>query len=321
MPTFKYCPQCARPLERARHGDAERIACPDRACGYVHWDNPVPVVAAIVEHDGDIVLARNAAWPPDFFALITGFLEKHDPHPESGVLREVAEELGLRGRIGEFIGFYPFERMNQIILAYHVIAEGEIRLNEELVEWKKQPLAEIRPWPAGTGYAVRDLQLRRGLTPPPFDLRMLRRPRAWREIEPTLFTSGQPTADEFKALRAIGVETVINLALPTSTHALPDEDDVLRALGLRYVHIPVVFEAPTADDFARFCAAMADSEGQTRLVHCALNMRVSAFLFLWRIIVRGVPREIAERDLLAIWTPDAVWSAFIERTLAAAGPR
>ena len=51
------------------------MACPDTSCGYVHWDNPLPVVAAIVEYEGRILLARNAAWQEGMFALITGFLE------------------------------------------------------------------------------------------------------------------------------------------------------------------------------------------------------------------------------------------------------
>lgn len=315
MSRFKYCPQCAKPLELANHGEMQRIACPDRVCGYVHWDNPVPVVAAIVEHEGEIILARNASWPPKMFALITGFLEKNDPHPESGVLREVEEELGLKGRIGEFIGFYPFERMNQIIIAYHVIAEGTVNLGEELIEWKKLPLEQIKPWPAGTGYAVRDLQIRRGFTPPPFDLNMLRKPRNWHEIGDKLLTAGQPSAEEFKSLRAIGSEVVINLSLPTSDHALADEDDIVRGLGLRYHHIPVVFEAPTLDDFDRFCAVMQDEDGHTMFIHCAANKRVSVFVYLWRVLKKGVPREVAERDLHAVWKPDAVWSAFMAAAL------
>ena len=120
---YKFCPRCATPLAMgAVDQGPPRLRCPDSACGFVHWDNPVPVVAAVVEHEGEVILARNRLWPPKMFALITGFLEKDDPDPASGVLREVEEELGLQGRVGGFIGHYPFERMNQIIIAYHVVA-------------------------------------------------------------------------------------------------------------------------------------------------------------------------------------------------------
>jgi hypothetical protein len=50
-------------------------------------------------------------------------------------------------------------------------------------------------------------------------------------------------------------------------------------------------------------------------VHCAANMRVSAFVFLHRVLHEQVLRTEAEQDLHAIWTPDAVWSRFIETQL------
>ncbi|MBI2384019.1 MAG: NUDIX domain-containing protein [Gammaproteobacteria bacterium] len=162
---FNFCPRCARPLERRHEGERPRLACPDRACGYVHWDNPTPVVAAIVEHEGKIILARNKAWPEKFFALITGFLERNEK-PDEAVLREVEEELSLKAHTPSFVGHYIFDRMNQLILAYHVLAEGTVRLGEELAEWKHVEPARLRPWPAATGLALRDWMLSRGYAPP-----------------------------------------------------------------------------------------------------------------------------------------------------------
>jgi len=141
-----------------------RAVCPDEACGFIHWDNPTPVVAAVVEHDGQIVLARNKLWTYRFFGLITGFLEKNED-PAEAVLREVEEELGLKGSAPSFIGHYTFERMNQLIVAYHVTAEGEIRLGEELSEYIRVPPEQARYWPAATGLALRDWLQARGYTP------------------------------------------------------------------------------------------------------------------------------------------------------------
>lgn len=317
---YRFCPRCATPLETGVVDEGQpRLRCPDRACGYVHWDNPVPVVAAIVEHQGDIILARNRAWPPKMFALITGFLEKGDPHPESGVLREVEEELGLKGRVAEFVGHYPFERMNQIIIAYHVVAEGEIQLGEELVEYRRVPPAQLRPWPAATGLALRDWMLKRGLTPLPFEHDALRAIPAFHAIDLMLATAGQPSAEQFRAVRSAGYQTVVNLALPTSTGALPDERAVVEEQGLRYHHLPVVWEAPTAEDFAQFCHVMDAEVGRRVFVHCALNKRVSAFVFLYRVLKQSAPLEAARQDLLRIWQPDATWQKFIDERLAEAG--
>lgn len=167
---FKFCPRCGGPLQSAAHGGAQRLACSGTQCGYVHWDNPTPVVAAIVEHEGGIILARNRAWPMKFFGLITGFLEKEDPSPEEAVRREVKEELGLDATGSSFVGHYPFPRMNQIIIAYHVPATGEIVLSEELIEFKRVEPAQARYWPAGTGHALRDWLRIRGHDPQPMEM-------------------------------------------------------------------------------------------------------------------------------------------------------
>ena len=60
----RFCTHCATPLamivQVEDSGDVERLRCP--ACGWTHWNNPTPVLAAIVEIDGKVLLARNAAW-------------------------------------------------------------------------------------------------------------------------------------------------------------------------------------------------------------------------------------------------------------------
>lgn len=110
---YRFCPRCAQPLieraDAADEGGRIRQACPDDACGYVHWNNPLPVVAAIVEIDGKILLARNAAWPEGAFALITGFLERGET-PEDGIAREVLEETALTAEQVSLVGVYEFIR-------------------------------------------------------------------------------------------------------------------------------------------------------------------------------------------------------------------
>ncbi len=157
---MNFCPICGARLGMKEIEGRQRSACTSDGCVYVFWDNPTPVVAAIVEWNGKVVLARNKGWPEKMFGLITGFLEKGES-PEEGVLREVREELGLQGEIAGFVGYYPFFRMNQLILAFHVKAEGEILLGEELEEIRLVLPERLRPWPFGTGQAVADWLKRR----------------------------------------------------------------------------------------------------------------------------------------------------------------
>jgi NADH pyrophosphatase NudC (nudix superfamily) len=143
-------------------GMVERMRCV--ACDWTHWNNPTPVLAAIVEYQGQVLLARNAAWPGRRFALITGFMEAGET-PEQGIAREIAEETQLHTTELKLVGVYDFQRMNQVIIAYHAKTEGDIRLSPELVEYKLYPPAEVICWPAGTGYAVADWQRSMGIEP------------------------------------------------------------------------------------------------------------------------------------------------------------
>jgi NAD+ diphosphatase len=146
-------------------GPKERLRCP--ACGWTHWNNPTPVLAAVVEctdQGGRVLLARNAAWPGRMFALITGFMEAGET-PEEGITREVAEETSLQTTQVKLIGVYDFQRMNQLIVAYHVQAQGAVTLSPELAEYKMFELQDLRCWRAGTGYALADWLRSRGLTP------------------------------------------------------------------------------------------------------------------------------------------------------------
>ncbi|HEY5675221.1 MAG TPA: NUDIX hydrolase [Myxococcales bacterium] len=166
MPSrMKFCPTCAAPLAARESEGRLRQACSSPECDYVFYDNPVPVVAALVEHGETVLLVRNKGWPEKWYGLVSGFLEKGES-PEEGVLREVKEEVGLKGEIVSLIGVYPFAEMNQVILAYHVRGHGEITVGDEIAGVKAVPPDKLRPWPLGTGHAVRDwLAARGGLGP------------------------------------------------------------------------------------------------------------------------------------------------------------
>ena len=155
MPDMTYCPWCGNRLGTKILEGREYRACVTGTCGYVYWNNPLPVVAAIVEHDGAVIIARGTGWPANMFGIITGFLEKGES-PADAVLREVREELGVAGEVREFVGVYPFFQANQVLLVYHVVAEGTVTLSDELAEIKHVPREKLKPWPIGTGPAVRD---------------------------------------------------------------------------------------------------------------------------------------------------------------------
>jgi NAD+ diphosphatase len=163
---FRFCPQCATPLQLITQledgGDKERLRC--TACDFTHWNNPTPVLAAVIEYEGQILLARNAAWAGKMYALITGFMEAGET-PQGGIAREIQEETNLITSELNLIGVYDFQRMNQIIIAYHAVCSGEVKLSPELVDYQLYGFDEVMCWPAGTGYALADWLKSRGYSP------------------------------------------------------------------------------------------------------------------------------------------------------------
>lgn len=135
----------------------------------------------------------------------------------------------------------------------------------------------------------------------------------YREISPALGTAGQPLRAQFQTIYEAGYQAVINLATPTSENSLPDEGAIVAGLGMEYVPIPVVWAAPRVEDFARFSAEMERLGGKKVFVHCALNYRVSAFVYLYRTLRMGELEETAREDMLSIWQPEGVWAEFIEQ--------
>jgi protein tyrosine phosphatase (PTP) superfamily phosphohydrolase (DUF442 family) len=128
-------------------------------------------------------------------------------------------------------------------------------------------------------------------------------------------TAGQPTEAQLAAIKAAGYRVVVNLALPSSTNALPHEQTLVEAQGMAYIHIPVLWEEPTLADFQQFVSVMQAYTEQPVFVHCAMNMRVSAFMYLYRWLFEGVDEAVAKRDLHAIWIPNDRWQAFMAQIL------
>jgi protein tyrosine phosphatase (PTP) superfamily phosphohydrolase (DUF442 family) len=143
----------------------------------------------------------------------------------------------------------------------------------------------------------------------------------FRQVSDQIGTAGQPTANQFADIKAAGYDVVINLAMPDSSNAIPDEADLVASHGMEYLHIPVVWEEPTLQDLSRFLEAMERYQGSRIFVHCALNWRVSAFVFLGQVIEQAVDYQRARLALEQVWQPNATWEDFIARALAEHGIR
>tara|TARA_B110000971_G_C20032416_1_gene512133 strand:- start:3501 stop:3947 length:447 start_codon:yes stop_codon:yes gene_type:complete len=133
-------------------------------------------------------------------------------------------------------------------------------------------------------------------------------------ITPIIGTSGQPTAGDFASLAREGYEVVINLAMPDSDDAIANEGQLVSSQGMSYLHMPIPFAAPTPSHLRQFCRLMDALEGRKILVHCQVSARVSAFMYKYLTMTKGVSEAEATTPVLAKWLPQIndVWQGFLD---------
>ncbi len=143
---------------------------------------------------------------------------------------------------------------------------------------------------------------------------------AFLPVSETLATAGLPSAAQFPLIRDAGFDTVINLAPSSDPRAHEDEDLLVEDCGMEYVSLPVRWQNPTAENVSRFFAEMDDRKHTERIfIHCMANMRVSAFLYLYRVLREGVPEPDARAFMHTIWMPNASWRTFLDERLGGGG--
>jgi len=135
------------------------------------------------------------------------------------------------------------------------------------------------------------------------------------KISKLIQTSGQPKPEEFELIRLSGVETIINLAMPDSDSAISNEGELVSKNNMNYIHIPVVWQKPKKDQFNLFKSVMEFHKEKSIWVHCALNWRVSSFIYLYRTKSLGVPESEANKLLTSVWEPNETWSKFISNNV------
>ena len=130
----------------------------------------------------------------------------------------------------------------------------------------------------------------------------------FRFVADNLASSGMLDLEQYKHIKAYGFEHVINL-IPGNQIK---ERKHVQSLGLSYEQIAVDWGNPTAENFERFVELMKSYGDHKVYIHCEMNMRASAFVYLYRVTQLGVDEDEAKKDMLAIWTPKGRWLEFIE---------
>jgi protein tyrosine phosphatase (PTP) superfamily phosphohydrolase (DUF442 family) len=141
------------------------------------------------------------------------------------------------------------------------------------------------------------------------------KPANFTAVSARLHTAGQPSRTQLSALKSQGYEFIINLATPASAGAIPEEGMLIAKTGISYLNIPVDFKSPTYEDFELFSNILKQTGSRRVLVHCQVNKRASAFVFLYRVVHEGASPNDAWKNVASVWEPDPQWNAFIRMVL------
>jgi len=133
------------------------------------------------------------------------------------------------------------------------------------------------------------------------------------QITDTIGTGGQPSVSQLYDIAENGYDVVINLATHNSENAIENEGSIVASLGMTYIRIPIPFETPTPEHLRKFFRFMNGLSEEKVFVHCAVNARVSAFVFKYLTMERKMQAEKATTPLLAQWLPqmNLIWKNFL----------
>lgn len=135
------------------------------------------------------------------------------------------------------------------------------------------------------------------------------------KVHDNLYSSGQPSVQQLQLICQAGVSTVVNLALNDTDNSLMRqhicEDRTVLELGMHYIHLPLLWDCPSASQALFALKAIHHLQDQLIWVHCSKNWRVSSLMYLYRRFYMNMPIEQAEELLHQVWEPDETWTGLI----------
>jgi protein tyrosine phosphatase (PTP) superfamily phosphohydrolase (DUF442 family) len=112
------------------------------------------------------------------------------------------------------------------------------------------------------------------------------------KVSNTLYRSAQPSAEGIKNLKAMGIETIVNLR---SFHSDRDE---IRDTGLAYEHITMKAWHAEEEDAVKFLQIVTNPKRSPVLVHCQHGAdRTGTMCVLYRVAVQGWSKEEALKEM------------------------
>jgi len=134
MEAKTFCPYCGEKVIEKSFGERNHCYC--QKCDIIHYENPLPAVAALVLNRKDqLLLVKRSVEPAKGkWCLPGGFIEI-DESIEEAVLRELEEETGIKGEIEGLIDFFSQKGLHYraiLIFGYKVkMLGGEVKAGDD----------------------------------------------------------------------------------------------------------------------------------------------------------------------------------------------
>lgn len=136
---FTYCPHCGSNLIKKEIGDEGLIPFCEK-CSIPLWDMfTTSIIAAVVNEYNEVALIRQDYVSAAHYVCIAGIM-KIGESAEETVIREVAEEIGQQVDELCYIGSYPYEKKEMLMLGYRAsVKKKDFVLSKEVdsAEWVK----------------------------------------------------------------------------------------------------------------------------------------------------------------------------------------
>ena len=109
----RFCANCGAPTEVREAGHVRH--CPN--CGAEHHPRTDPVVIMLVTRGDEVLLGRQASWPPQRYSALAGFVEPGESLEEA-VAREVREEAEIEIGMPRYVSSQPWPFPMSLMLGF-----------------------------------------------------------------------------------------------------------------------------------------------------------------------------------------------------------
>jgi len=146
---FNFCPVCGSMQFRENNVKSKRCG----HCGFTYYANPSSATAAFIVRDGCLLVAKRGKEPAQGTLDLPGGFVDMDETVEEGMVREVAEETGLRVKALSYLFSIPnlYDYSGMTIHTLDMFFRVEVEPGQEPVaaddaaELMWVPLGEVRP--------------------------------------------------------------------------------------------------------------------------------------------------------------------------------